>query len=304
VGKQLMAKAAETLTPVCLELGGNDAMLVCADADLDRSAGGAVWAGLQNAGQSCGGVERIYVHSDVYDAFLDRLAKKVRRLRVGEDRDSNVDLGAMTTRKQTETVRRHVDDAVARGAVIYAQSECPADAPGNFLPAMVLTEVDHTMLVMREETFGPVVAVMPVENMDRAVQLANDSNLGLTGSVWSRNRRKARRLAERIEAGVVTVNDHLMSHGLAETPWGGFKLSGLGRSHGRIGFDEMTQPQCIVDDLLPGVKQNLWWHPHGPQLYAGTLGVLDALYAPSLGRRLAGLGRVLKILPRMFRGGP
>jgi len=300
VGKQLMAKAAETLTPVCLELGGNDAMLVCPDADLERTAAGAVWAGMQNAGQSCGGVERIYVHAEVYEPFVELLARKVRSLRVGADRDHHVDVGAVTTRKQMETIRRHVDDAVARGASIYAESDCPAGG-GNFLPAMVLTGVDHSMPVMREETFGPVVGVMKVQSMDEAVELANDSNLGLTGSVWSKNRRTARRLAERIQAGVVTINDHLMSHGLAETPWGGFKESGLGRTHGRIGFDEMTQPQCIVDDVMPGVKRNLWWYPHGPAVYHGLRGLLEALYGPTLRRRLAGLGRALKILPRIFR---
>ncbi len=303
VGKQLMAKAAETLTPLCLELGGNDPMLVCPDADLERAAGGAVWAGMQNCGQSCAAVERIYVHQDVYQPFLDLLAEKVRALRVGVDIDHNVDLGAMTTPQQVEKVRRHVDDAVQRGATIYAQSPCPADPLGLFLPAMVLTGVDHSMLVMREETFGPVVGVMPVADMDEAVRLANDGELGLTASVWSRNRRSARRLAERLQAGVVTINDHLVSHGLPETPWGGFKLSGLGRTHGALGFAEMTQPQCLVDDFMPAVKRNLWWHPHGPDVYAGIKGILHFLYGPRPSDRLAGLWRLVKFFPRMFRRG-
>jgi len=301
VGKELMARAAETLTPLSLELGGNDPMLVCPDADLDRAAGGAVWGGLANAGQSCAGVERIYVHADVYEPFLERLAHKVRNLRVGPDVDYEVDMGAMTTRRQMETVRRHIDDAVSRGATLYAQSECPQQAAGNFLPATVLTDVDHAMLVMRQETFGPVLAVMRVDDMDRAVELANDSHLGLTASVWSRNRGTARRLAARIEAGTVTINDHLMSHGLPETPWGGFKHSGLGRTHGRIGFDEMTQPQCIVDDRMPGVKKNLWWHPYDPEVYQGIRGLVDALYARGPLQRAKGLYHLLKILGRTFR---
>jgi succinate-semialdehyde dehydrogenase/glutarate-semialdehyde dehydrogenase len=301
VGKQLMAKAAETLTPVCLELGGNDAMLVCPDADLQRAAAGAAWAGFQNCGQSCGGVERIYVHEAVYQPFLDLLAEKVRALRIGVDVNHQVDLGAMTTRQQMEIVNQHVQDALERGARIYAQADPPEGVSGNFLPAMVLTDVDHTMLVMREETFGPVVGVMKVADMEQAVRLANHSHLGLTGSVWSKNRRQARRLAGRIQAGVVTINDHLMSHGLPETPWGGFKQSGLGRTHGRLGFAEMTQPQCIVDDVLPGLRRNLWWYPSGPQLYSGLRGLLDLLYGGELGRRASGLRRVLKLLPRMFR---
>lgn len=302
VGKQLMAKAAETLTPLCLELGGNDPMLVCPDADLDRAAGGAVWAGLSNCGQSCGGVERIYVHAQVYEPFLERLTEQVRALRIGADTDGSVDLGAMTTQRQMETVRRHVDDALARGAKVHAQSTCELPKPGNFLPAMVLTEVDHSMLVMRDETFGPVVGVMKVADMDQAVQLANDCTLGLTASVWSRNHRAARRIAERLQAGVVTINDHLMSHGLPETPWGGFKQSSLGRTHGQLGFAEMTQPQCIVDDLLGGLKRNLWWYPNHPEVYRGLRGMIDFLYARGLGRRLAGLSHLLKAASRVFRG--
>ena len=303
VGKTLMAKAAETLTPVCLELGGNDAMIVCADADLHRAAAGAVWAGFQNCGQSCGGVERIYVEAPVFEPFLEILAEKVCGLRVGPDADFRVDLGAMTTRKQVETVRSHVEDAIQRGAKVYAQSPCPEGGPGNFLPAIVLTDVDHTMLVMGEETFGPVVGVMKVADTDEALRLANDSHLGLTGSVWSRSRRKARRIAGRIAAGAVTVNDHLMSHGLHETPWGGFKQSGIGRTHGRIGFDEMTQVRCVVDDVMPLLKRDLWWYPHGPDVYGGLLGLLEFLYGRGLGRRLAGLGRGVRTFLRTFRRG-
>ena len=301
VGKTLMARAAETLTPVCLELGGNDAMLVCPDADLHRAAAGAVWAGFGNGGQSCGGVERLYVHADVYQPLLELLAEKVRALRIGADRDFHVDVGAMTTSRQIETARRHIDDALQRGAKVYAQSACPEDTPGNFMQAVVLTDVDHSMRVMREETFGPVVAVMKVATMDEAIALANDSDLGLTGSVWAGNRRAARRLATHIQAGTVTINDHLTSHGLAETPWGGFKQSGLGRTHGSIGFAEMTQPQCIVDDLMPCARKNMWWHPYSPSVYHGLRGALDFLYAKRLRRRVAGLRHFLMTFLRTFR---
>jgi acyl-CoA reductase-like NAD-dependent aldehyde dehydrogenase len=303
VGKKLMARAAETLTPVSLELGGNDAMLVCPDADLERAAAGAVWAGMQNAGQSCGGVERIYVHKEVYDPFVALLAERVRTLRVGADTDHEVEMGALTTSRQVETVRQHVQDALARGAVIWAESEGLETATENFLPAMVLTGVDHTMRVMREETFGPVVGVMKVDTMEQAVELANDSDLGLTASVWSRDRRYARQLARRVRAGAVTINDHLVSHGMPETPWGGFKASGIGRTHGEIGFDEMTEPQCIVDDWLPGARRDMWWHPHGPEVYQGLRGALDLLYARKPGRRWQGLRRLARILPRIFRAG-
>lgn len=302
VGKQLMRKAADTLTPLVLELGGNDAMLVCPDADLDRAAAGACWAGMQNAGQSCGGVERIYVHRAVYQPFLDKLAARVRALRVGPDVDFEVDMGAMTTQGQLDTVKRHVADALAKRAVVYAQSGSPTDGKGTFHPAMVLTDVNHSMEVMRDETFGPVVGVMPVDDMEQAIALANDSNLGLTGSVWSRDRKQAEAIGRKIRAGVVMINDHLMSHGLAETPWGGFKESGIGRTHGELGFDEMTQPQCVVHDYMPAVKKNMWWHPHGKAVYHGVKGIIDVLSGP-LAHRAAGLGELVKLFPRTFQKG-
>ena len=302
VGKKLMAKAAETLTPVSLELGGNDAMLVCADADLDRASSGAVWGGLSNSGQSCGGVERVYVHKDVYQPFLDLLSAKVRALRVGPDINFDVDMGAMTTTGQMATVQAHIDDALEKGAIIYAQSDFPKGSEGNFMPAVVLTEVDHTMEVMRDETFGPVLAVMKVDSMDQAVELANDSDLGLTGSVWTADRRLAEQLARRIQAGAITVNDHLMSHGLAETPWGGPKNSGLGRTHGEIGFHEMTEPKVIVQHYLPLVKKDIWWHPHSRESFDAITGLIDMHTARSPWRRLKGLGQLIKQLPRMISG--
>ncbi|MFH2007708.1 MAG: aldehyde dehydrogenase family protein [bacterium] len=300
VGKGLMALAADTLTPVSLELGGNDAMLVCPDADLERAAAGAVWAGMQNAGQTCGGVERIYVHRAVYEPFLELLAERVKKLRVGPDADFDVDMGAMTTAEQSATVRAHVRDAIEGGARLYARSECPVADEGTFLPAMVLTDVAQDMRVMQEETFGPVVAVMAVDSMNQAVALANDSSLGLTGSVWSRDRRRAEALARRIQAGAVTINDHLVSNGLPETPWGGVKESGIGRTHGELGFAEMTQPQVLVSDYLPGARGNLWWYPHGREVYNGLRGMLDLLYARGVGRKLKGLMDLTRLLPRMF----
>ncbi len=301
VGKQLMKEASDTLTPLVLELGGNDAMLVCEDADLHRAACGAVWAGLSNCGQSCGGVERIYVHTKVYESFLNCLKTKVEALRVGIDLDFNVDLGVMTTERQVQTVKRHLEEALSKGAVVYARSaQPPGDGSGHSLPAYVLTDVHHDMLVMREETFGPLLGVMKVKDMDEAVALANDSDLGLTGSVWSENRKYAEKLGRRIMAGVITINDHLMSQGLAETPWGGFKTSGIGRTHGAIGFDEMTQPQVIVHDVLPFARQNMWWHPHGKNIFQGLSGVVNCLYSRSVSKRLKGLWHLLKIVPRYF----
>jgi succinate-semialdehyde dehydrogenase/glutarate-semialdehyde dehydrogenase len=288
VGKYLMKKASEHLTPVVLELGGNDPMIVCEDADLYRAASGAVWAGLQNAGQSCGGVERIYVQRKVYDEFLSILKTKVENLRVGDGLCFTTDIGAMTTRRQMDTVQAHIKDALEKGAVIFAQSGAPKDSHGQFLPCMVLTNVTHDMLVMRDETFGPILGVMPYDTIEEAIGLANDSNLGLSASVWSKNRTKAKKIARRVMAGAVLINDHLMSHGLPETPWGGFKESGIGRTHGDIGFLEMTQPQVIVNDLLPFARRNFWWQPFDKKSYDGVKGVLDFLHGKGLMNRFIG----------------
>ena len=301
VGKKMMAKASETLTPVNLELGGNDAMIVCADADPYRAAVGVTWAGFSNAGQSCGGVERIYVHKDIYDSFMSILKVKTESLKVGYDIDYSMDIGAITTEKQRNTIKHHIDEALSKGAKIFARSKVINDNKSNsFLPAVVLTNLNHDMTVMREETFGPVVGVMKVDNIDEAIKLANDSCLGLTGSVWSKNRKNAERIGKQIKAGAITINDHLMSHGLAETAWGGFKESGIGRSHGIFGFSEMIQPQMIVHDILPGVKKNLWWHPYNKKLYNSLGGIMDMLYGKGLLKKLAGTLRLLKVLPRIF----
>ncbi len=301
VGKKLMTKATETLTPVSLELGGNDAMLVCEDADLDRSAGGAIWAGFQNCGQSCGGIERIYVHEKIYDSFIEILKQKTACLRVGIGTNFDNDMGAMTTQKQIKTIKHHINDALKKGAHIISQSNVPEEVHlKNFIPATILTNVNHDMLVMKEESFGPVLGVMKVSNMEEAITLANDSNMGLTGSVWSKNRKQAELLGRQIQAGVITINDHLMSHGLSETPWGGFKESGTGRTHGKLGFDSMTQPQVIVRDILPFVKRSLWWHPFSQKLYDGLSGLGNFLYAKSISNRIKGLLRLIKIIPRIF----
>jgi len=305
VGKQLMAEAAKTLTPVCLELGGNDAMLVCEDANLERAVNGAVWGGLQNSGQSCGGVERIYVHKAIYEPFLKLLKETVDNLRQGPDLNYDVDVGAMCTKRQVQAVQRQVDDALAKGARIHAQARVAPDYAdkGNFFPATVLVDVNHDMEVMREETFGPVLCVMPVNDMAEAVRLANDSQLGLTGSVWSNSLRQARQLGHQIKAGVITLNDHLLTHGMAETPWGGFKESGIGRSHGRLGFDEMTEPQVVVNEMLYFSKRNVFWHPYGKDVYTGMRGTLDLFYSPRLLNRLIGLWRFTVLSMRMFISG-
>jgi acyl-CoA reductase-like NAD-dependent aldehyde dehydrogenase len=281
-GKTLMRAAADTLTPLSLELGGKDPMIVLADADLERAANGACWAGYQNAGQSCGGVERVYVHESVFDRFVDLMARKTRAMRHGADVDHEVEMGAMTTDEQLETVRKQVDEAVARGAKIVAQSKPTSNTKGFFYPATLMVDVDHTMELMREETFGPVVPVMKFRTIDEAIELANDSTMALTSSVWTRDMELGKEIARKLESGVTTINDHLYTHGQSETPWGGWKESGLGRTHSALGLDEMTQPKLINWDLAPA-RRNVWWFPFDRASYETMLAALRMNYPRSLG---------------------
>jgi succinate-semialdehyde dehydrogenase/glutarate-semialdehyde dehydrogenase len=299
VGKYLMERASKNLTPLVLELGGNDPMIVCEDADPYRAAMGALWGGFQNAGQSCAGIERIYVHEKIYDEFMGILREKITNLKPGYGSDYNSQMGCITTEKQFAVINSHIKDALEKGASVFAQSAMPDNKElKNFIPASVFVDVNHEMLLMKEETFGPVVGVMKFKDYEEAIALANDSHLGLTASVWSRNTELAEKIGRRLEAGAVTFNDHLMSHGLAETPWGGFKLSGIGRTHGRIGFDEMSRKQVLVKESFSFMKRNLWWHPYSEKLYNGLNGLICLLYSKNLRNKLLGLRYLIKILPR------
>lgn len=301
VGRKLAVKAAENFIPVSLELGGNDSMIVCKNADIDRAVGGAIWGGFHNAGQSCGGIERIYVESEVYNDFMMKLKHRVENLHAGFGKELTNDLGCITTDKQLETIKNHVEDALTKGAQVFARSKVQETIGGSCLPAMVLTNVNHDMMIMREETFGPVVCVMKVKNVDEAIELTNDSDLGLTASIWTKNNKYGIELSKRIQAGVVNINDHLMSHGLAETPWGGMKKSGSGRSHGEFGLLEMTEPQVVVRDILPYVKNHLWWHPYNEALYNALKGLVYFKFGKIFKNRLQGIARLIRVIPRIFK---
>jgi succinate-semialdehyde dehydrogenase/glutarate-semialdehyde dehydrogenase len=302
VGKLLMEQASKHLIPVSLELGGNDAMIVCADANLYRAVGGALWAGIVNTGQSCGGVERIYIEAEVYDEFLSILKQKMSELRMGVDEDSNVDVGSMTTKEQWKKVKLCYTDALKKGGKVFPEKNIISkNLKGLFFPPVIIENLRDDMMVVNEEIFGPILTVQKVVNVEEAIARANASKLGLTASVWTKNRKKGHAIAARLEVGSVMINDHLMSHGMAETPWGGWKESGIGRTHGYIGLEEMTQPRCVIDDILPSVQKNMWWYPHSKKIYVGLKGAIELLYSKNLWKKLTGSIRLVGVFIRTFQ---
>jgi succinate-semialdehyde dehydrogenase/glutarate-semialdehyde dehydrogenase len=296
-GRRVAEAAARNLTPVVLELGGKDPMLVFEDADLSAASEAAVWGAFANSGQACASVERCYVHERVAEEFTRRVVEKTKALRQagrGEGETAACDLGAMSSERQFRLVEEHVAEAVARGARVLAGGGRAKGCSerGWFHEPTVLSGVDHSMTVMRDETFGPVLPLMTFRDEDEAVRLANDSVFGLTASVWTRDIGRGRRVARRIEAGTVMVNEVLYTHGIAQTPWGGVKQSGLGRTHGRLGLLEMVAPHHVHVNRLARM-QDVWWFNYTPG--AATL-------FRSLARRFAtgSLLQTLLISPQML----
>jgi acyl-CoA reductase-like NAD-dependent aldehyde dehydrogenase len=246
-GKRVLERAARTLTPVSLELGGKDPMIVLADADVERAANSAVYASMQNGGQTCVSIERVYVEAPIYDDFVDRVARKVSALRQGvPDGPGSVDVGAMTFAPQLDVVSRHVEEARAAGARVLVGGRASHQQGGRFYAPTVLADVDHSMSCMTEETFGPTVAIMRVSDADEAVRLANDSPYGLAASVFGKDVARAEQVARRIEAGAACVNDAQLNYFALELPMGGWKESGMGSRHGAPGIRKYCRQQSLL----------------------------------------------------------
>jgi acyl-CoA reductase-like NAD-dependent aldehyde dehydrogenase len=299
-GKRIAAAAAERLLPVVLELGGKDPMLVLDDADVDVASSAAVWGAFVNAGQACLSVERCYVHRSLYESFSRACAEKTKQLRVGNGLDSHTDVGPMIRERQVQIVESHVEEAKARGARVLAGGTRLPELGVNFYAPTVLAGVTEDMRIMREETFGPVLPLMACADDDEAVRLANDSQYGLAASVWTRDGKRGERVARRIHAGTVMVNDVISCFAISEAPHGGVKASGLGRTHGRFGLDEMVRMKYLDSDRMPGIKK-VWWYGYGESFRRQMEGFLDMQFARSLGARVRGAWRTAGVVRRKPR---
>jgi len=286
VGSKIMAMAAQRLTPLTLELGGKDPCIVLDDADLERAAEGVVWGAFVNAGQTCVCIKRLYVQDGVYDRFAELLKAKVIGLRLGygtEDRDA--DVGPLISEAALKRTEETVQQAVRDGGKILVGGKRAPGLKGYFFEPTVIADAPQGSCVVQEEAFGPILTINRFGSEEEAVRLANDCPYALSGSVWSGNLERGRRIAERMSGGTILVNNVAYTYGLPMTPWGGKGMSGYGRTHGEIGFSELVEPHHVhVDDGR--YRRDIWWHPYRWKDLADGAGLLDALYGSSYRGRL------------------
>jgi len=261
-GISIIKNSADSITPVILELGGKDAMLVLNDADIDRAVDGAIWGAFVNSGQVCVGVKRIYIQKEVYDIFLEKFVNGTKLLRQGDGwKDPNISIGPMINERALNTMMCITAHASEQGATIVIGGKRNPDLKGYFFEPTIITNLAHESDINANEIFGPIVALFPFETLDDGIRLANDSKFALGGSVWTRDLKKGREIASKLRSGNVDVNNTTYTFGLPATPWGGSGNSGFGTTHGEAGFYELMRPHHIHVDN--GKKErDLWWMPY------------------------------------------
>ena len=291
-GQSIMAAGASALRPVVLSLGGKHPAIVAGDADVPRAARGIVWGALANAGQNCGAVERVYVEDRVVSQFVDAVLAEVDRIRTGDPLAGDVEVGPLISEQRRVNVHEQVSEAVLFGARLLRGGQIP-EGPGWFYPPTVVLDPPEGCRLLQEETLGPVIPIVAVESLERAIQLANDSAFALTASGWTASEDTAERLMVGLQAGVVTINDVLYAYGEPAATWSGFKRSGLGASHGLSGLKEMSRRRFVSHDSAPATAPAFAF-PYD-QDAAGTVNsVIDALHATSRWRRALGLLRLVR----------
>jgi acyl-CoA reductase-like NAD-dependent aldehyde dehydrogenase len=287
-GKKVMAEASEKLTPVVLELGGKDPMIVCDDANLSQVADAAMLGVFTACGQMCVGVERIYVFDEVYEPLLRALQQRVSALRQGPPLGGElVDIGATTMPDQLDKIQALVDDAIAKGARALVGGHRNRSLPGQFFEATLLVDVDHDMRIAKEECFGPVMTVIRVRNEDHLMQLVNDVPYGLGASVFTRDRKRADRIASRIRSGMAVANDYGIAYMVQALPFGGVGSSGFGRINGREGLRACCYEHAVVTDRIP-VGRSFGIHPVQPRTYDLVESAVRVIYGVGVKERAKG----------------
>ena len=301
-GRAVAIACAEQMIPCSLELGGSDAAIVLADADVRHAADGIVWTRFSNAGQTCVAPKRVFVEQSAYPAFVEAASRAVRALRVGPGTDVLSEVGPMIRPHSARTIAEQLADATAKGARIAAQASAPLAANGNttddadgFFPPTLLTDVKSGMRVLEEETFGPLLPIVPVRDAEEAVARANNSAFGLSASVWTRDRVRGLAVARRLEAGTVLINDAITVVGMPDVAYGGIKASGLGKLHGIAGLEACVHSTPIVDDRFATWHQP-WWFRYNPAHLANIEAYQRLAHGRGIRERLSGLAGTIRML--------
>lgn len=295
-GRMVAEAAAERLLPVTLELGGKNPMVVLADADLERAANMGVQGAMWNAGQICIAVERVYVEAPVYDEYVEKVVAATEALTMGDGSDAEADIGAVTTDAQVERMERQLEDARSKGARVLTGGEL-LDGPGRYFAPTVVADADPSMMVMRDEIFGPIIPIMKVADIDEAIRLANDSPYGLAASLWT-ERRRGERLVRQLRAGMVSLNDVLYHGAVAGLPFGGMGDSGYGRVHGEEGLREVTRARAVLTDRAGFRREPVGGFPFRPFGVDGARALIRFLHGGGLLDRMKAAVTVIRRLLR------
>ena len=292
-GRRVAEACAKRLIPTVLELGGKDAMIVLADADLQVASSAVVWGSYTNCGQVCLSVERLFVEQTIAEKFAALCVEKTKKLRLGPGNDPATDVGPLIRPQHVQRMLDLVEDAIARGARVLCGGNARTDLGSNFFEPTVITGVDSSMNLFQEETFGPILAMQTVKDAEEAIHRANDSPFALAASVWTKDAKIGREVAQRLRAGAIMVNDAISYFGIAEAPHGGCGVSGWGRTHGRAGFMEMVQTKYVDVDGLPH-REKPWWYRYGGDLEHAADAFLRFEFSGGVGAKLRNARSALK----------
>lgn len=278
IGKRVMRMAAQNLTPITLELGGKSPMIVLDDARMERTVNGAVWASFVNSGQMCAGVKRIYIQDEIFEDFKTKLQKKAESLKQGYGWDDpTISMGPLINEAALNEMEKHVKTALEQGAKLIAGGKRDPNLKGYFFQPTILTNVTQDMDVVQKEIFGPIVPLLSFSTDEEAIKMANDTNFGLFGSVWTDDLKRGKRIAEKLTMGTVAVNNHAYTYGIPHTPWGGNKNSGLGRTHGKFGFEELLDQHHVHIDKQR-LKNDIWWQPYNKTKLDAQFDIKDLIF--------------------------